>query len=365
MLLTMPILLKNRLAILFSLITLLSSCEKVFNLPKEKEFISPHLNYNNRVYEPILGRTQMMTNLNSDNSTLPLNFEVVNARFGDGRWVTDLFQVATTWEWTALYTGLETSLAEIEAKRKQVSHPLFEIRKSGQFIFWGSSTNKLITPRASDSSNLPQDIRYFDLKVSNTGGTVLLKDFQVKPWRERPYEPSNDMNYYSGEIAPDPKYPHNPSLRDYLRPYLNNVIGKSSNNNLVSNNDRKDVVIYIRPFLGGNGHNLRIKVLDKDSLPIDPASFNETKWDKMIHGFNMVKNKEYVQFDVAYPIPLNEIVTPFSNGSRAFTKLEYSRLGYGGTRTFSSFGTDFAIYRAGDWEIVFHFLRENPKFENE
>ena len=31
----------------------------------------------------------------------------------------------------------------------------------------------------------------------------------------------------------------------------------------------------------------------------------------------------------------------------------------------TSFGIDFAIYKKGDWEIVFHFLKDNPKFEDE
>lgn len=361
----MSILKNNQIALFLAAAIAFSSCEKVFDLPKEKEFISSKLNYNNKVFEPILGRTTLISGLNADNSTQPLKFEIVNARFGDGKPYSDIFQLRPTLVWTGLYTGEEKSLEEIEAKRKLEDHPLVEIRSSGQFIFWGTSTNQLIKPRPTDSGHLAQDTRLFDLKVSNTGGSVLLKDFEIRYWRERPFEPSNDMNYYTGGIAPDPRFPNNTSSRDYLRPYLNNVIGKSTNTELRSNDDQKDVVMYIRPFDGGNGHTLRIKVLNTDSMPIDPARFNETKWDKMIHGFNMKKTTEYVQYDVAYPIPLNEVRTIYSNGSRAFARLEYSRIGFGGTRTFSNFGTDFAIYKKGDWEIVFQFRRDNPKFENE
>ena len=361
----MSIIKKNRLIFFLSAIAAFSSCKKVFDLPEEKDYLSPNLNYSNKVLEPIIGRTQMMSTLNSDNSTLPLTFEIQNARFGDGRPVTDLFQVRPVYVWTQQYTGLEKSLEEIEAKRKLEEHPLFEVRSSGQFILWDASTNELIAPRAADSTHLPQNTRYFDLKVSNSGGSVLIKDFELRPWRERPYEPSNDLNYYTGGPAPDPRFKNNPKFRDYIRPYLNNVIGQNTNKNLVSNDDLKDVVVYIRPFEGGNGHKLRIKVLDKDSVAIDPAKFNLTKWNEMLHGFNMEKTNEYVQYDVAYPIPVANIPTFYSNGSRARIKLEYSRFGFGGIVTDANFGIDFAIYRQGDWEVVFRFVNDNPKFEDE
>ncbi|WP_257095038.1 DUF5007 domain-containing protein [Sphingobacterium sp. E70] len=97
------------------------------------------------------------------------------------------------------------NLAEIEAKRKQVNRPLFEVDSTGTFILWNSSTNALITPRAKDSIDLVQNVRYFDLKVSNSGGTTIVKDFMILPWRVQDYEPYSDKNPYNGEIAPDPR----------------------------------------------------------------------------------------------------------------------------------------------------------------
>lgn len=343
----------------------LGSCEKVIDLPNEKEYISPNVNYTNKIIEPIIGRTQIMGGPSLDHSSNPLQYEIVNARFGDGRPVTDLFQVRPVYVWKERYTGEEKSLEEINAKRKLEDHPLFEVNSAGQFIFWDASTNELVPPRAADSTNYPQDTRFFDLKVSNSGGSTLIKDFEVRVYRERPYEPSNDMNYFTGKPAPDPRFPNSRFYRDYIRPYLNNVVGEKTNKNLVSNNDLKDVVVYIRPFSGGNGHKLRIKVLDKDSVAIDPAKFNRTKWDQMLHGFNMEKTSEYVQYDMAYPIPLTTESNFYSSGGRAHVKLEYTRTGFGGFRADADFGIDFAIYREGDWEIVFHFKNDNPKFEDE
>ncbi|WP_421941253.1 DUF5007 domain-containing protein [Pedobacter sp.] len=354
--------------LLFAMVGVLTlgSCKKIFDLPAEKDYLSNNVNYSNKIFEPIIGRNNVMGQFNADNSTSPMTFEITNARFGDGRPVTDIFKKVPTYVWVAPYTGLETSLAEIEAKRKIEEHALFEVRSSGQFILWASSTNELITPRPTDSTNFSQDTRYFDMKIKNTGGERLIKDLQIRPWRERPYEPSNDMNLYTGLPAPDPKFPLDKNLRDYIRPYLSNVVGINTNVNLVSNDDKKDVVVYIRPFTGGNGHSLRIVALDKDNKPINPALFNETRWEKMIHGFNMQKTTTYVQYDVAYPIPLVEIPTSYATGgSRAKAELSYSRLGFGGNRVTAYAGIDFAIYKTGDWEIVFHFRNDNPKFINE
>lgn len=361
-----PIINKYFVVALLAIITF-SGCKKIFDLPDEKDYLSNNVNFSNKILEPIIGRTNLIGGFNSDNSTNPITFEIVNARFGDGKPVTDLFATAPTYVWTAPYTGLEKSLAEIEAKRKIETHQIFEMRSSGEFILWPSATNQILKPRPTDSTNLSQDTRFFDVKVKNTGGERLIKDFQIRPYRERPYEPSNDFNAFTGLPAPDPKFPFDKKLRDYIRPYLNNVIGATSNLNLVSNNDKKDAIVYIRPLAsGGNGHTLRIVVLGKDSLPIDPKKFNETVWAKMIHGFNMQMTDKYVQYDVAYPIPLVEIPTSYATGgSRAKVELSYSRLGFGGGRTVANFGIDFAIYKAGDWEIVFYFKTENPKFANE
>src|SRR5690554_1150900 len=70
----------------------LGGCKKLYDLPEEKEYLSPNINYENRTLEPVLGRTSLLGIFNSDNSTLPLTFEIVNARYGDGRPVTDIFQ---------------------------------------------------------------------------------------------------------------------------------------------------------------------------------------------------------------------------------------------------------------------------------
>lgn len=343
-----------------------ASCTDLYDLPEDKDFISDNLTYSNKIIEPTLGRTSVFNRLNADNTTLPLTFEIVNPRFGDGRPVTDFLQNASTYEWIAEYDGEETSLQEIESKRRLVEKPLFEIDAGGRFIMHGSATEEYIIPRPVDTVLKTQDIRFFDLKLSNSGGIRYVKDFQLIPWRELPYEPSTDINPYTGGIAPDPVAPKDPRRRAYIVPsQLVNVVGEHTNVNLVNNNQKKDVVVYIRPFEGGNGNKLRFKFLDKDSIPIYPLEFNETRWDQLVHGFNKEVTDEYVQYDVAYPIPLMSIPTDYTNGDRASVEFAYSRIGWGGTRTTAYFGLNFKIFRKGDWEIVFHFKNDNPKFDNE
>lgn len=342
------------------------SCDELYDLPEEKDYMSEAASYSNRILEPTLGRTTVFDRFNADNSSLPISFEIVNARFGDGRSVTDLFQVKPTYQWIKEYDGNEKSLEEIESKRIKVDRPLFEVDSDGRFIIWATATDELIAPRPVDTLVKTQDIRFFDLKITNSGGVRYIRDFQFIPWRTLHYSPSTDVNSYTGGVAPDPNFPRDPSKRDYIRPsVLSNMYGAIRNRLLVSNSIQKDVVVYIRQFEGGNGHNLRFKFIGPQGEPINPANFNETKWEEVVHGFNHKITNEYVQYDIAYPIPLTSINTKYVAGSNAVSRFVYSRMGWNGIRTTGTIGLNFRIFTPGDWEIVFHFVTEKPKFEDE
>lgn len=233
---------KNIRLLLFGMTStvVLSSCSKLYDLPEDRDFISENIDYLEKVIEPVLGRNNLMTSLQADNSTLPLQFEIVNPRYGDGRPFTDLFTTVQTYEWIGEYDGLETSLEEIEAKRQLVEKPAFEVDSNGRFILWSSATEQLITPRPADTVLRTQDVRFFDLKVSNSGGVRLIKDFQVIPWRERPYYPDTDINPYTGGTAPDPQRPRDTTRQDYIIPsVITNVIGEGSELPLVNNTEKK------------------------------------------------------------------------------------------------------------------------------
>jgi len=343
-----------------------TSCKDLYDLPPKSEYLSPNITYGSMILQPVIGRTTQLGQPNLDNSTQPMQFEIVNARYGDGRPVTDIFQTRPVKVWTADYDGEETSLEEIEAKRRVEERPIFEVTPSGKFFFWGSSTNELVQPRPSDTVLRVQDIRFFDLKITNAGGSTLIKDFQLIPWLERPYDPADDINPYTGGVAPDPNDPRHPLKRNYIRPSLSEVVGAESDKHLGNDNDKlNNVVVYIQPFAGGNGHNLRFVFWGPDSVPINPARFNETVWDELVHGFNRVHTDEYVQYDVAYPIPLTTVQTDYTSGDFANVNFRYSRLGFDDELITASIGLNFRIYREGDWQIIFHFRNELPKFEDE
>jgi len=351
---------------LTSLLLLAGGCKELYNLPEDRDFLSEEAGFSNQIIEPTLGRTSLYDRFNANNSSLPMKFEIVNARYGDGRPVTDIFQIQPTYEWISEYDGTEESLEEIEKKRRKVDKQIFEIDADGRFILWASATDELIEPRPVDTVLKAQDIRFFDVKMTNSGGVRYLRDFQIIPWRTLHYSPSTDVNPYTGGIAPDPNSPRDPNKRDYIRPsVLSNIYGAKSSRLLVNNNTQRDVVVYIRRFEGGNGNNLRFRFIDPDGNAIHPGNFNETKWESVVHGFNHHITPEYVQYDVAYPIPLTTIASKYVSGSNAISRFVYSRMGWNGVRTTGTIGMNFRIYTPGDWEIVFHFVAEKPKFEDE
>lgn len=348
----------------------LGSCKKIFNVPDEKDYLSPRLTYTNKTYAPILGRTTLLSNIfNADNSSFPLKFEIINARLGDGTPVTDLFQVQKTWVWTAAYDGTEKSVAEIDAKRKQEDHPLFEVRPSGEFIMWASATSNLIKPR--DRNDSDNETRFFDVRVSNGGGEMVIPNLRVQPFLERPYEPHDDRDEFTGLPAKEADSVN----RRYIYPaYINNMYGENSNLPLRLTLNRNDGLIPdIRVYFHrkGDGRSLTFKFMNTDSVEIDPARFNRTRWDEMLHGFNRISTSTGVKYDVAYPIPVVRTPTKYTNGglngdgSQAHVEFAYDRLGAGGLRLIANMGLNFNIFQEGDWEIVFHFIRENPKFEDD
>jgi hypothetical protein len=106
--------------------------------------------------------------------------------------------------------------------------------------------------------------------------------------------------------------------------------------------------------------------MDKDSLPIDPAKFNLTPWDSLLHGFNVQVTPTEVSYQVAYPIPLMRFKTRYTNGdgSQAYVKFTFTRVGFGNIRQTGTVDLNFSIYQKGDWEIIFYF-RNNPRFRDE
>jgi len=323
----------------------LGSCEKAF-LPSDKDAFSKDVQFSQTLYRPTLGRTTVfMSNFNDDFSTKPLTFRISDIRTSDGEPAPELLKPFPVQVWNGRYTGEEKSIEEIEAKRHWENHPLFEVREhSGEFIMWHTATASIVKA-------MPDSGYVFDIEVSNSGGRKYFTDMQLQPLRERNYEPNN-ADAITGN-APS----------DILRPTsINNIVGDSTGILLGIG----DISITFNP-VSAEGNSLTFKFLDPQNEPIDPNKFNLTKWDKLIHGFNMEKTTSYVKYDVAYPIPLVPIVTPYTNaqGTQAAVSFQYDRVGFGGIRQVSNIDFNFQIFKAGQWEMIIAFTKESPEFEND
>ncbi|GAA4319637.1 DUF5007 domain-containing protein [Compostibacter hankyongensis] len=341
-------------AIVFSGI-LITSCRKW--LPGDLDYLSPQAVFTQTQYQPILGRTTLYSRVfNTDNSTTPIHFEITNVRYKEnGNPTDDLAREVPALTWKAAYTGYEKSLAEIEAKRTMEPHPLWEIReKSGDFILWSSADSTMLRQQP-DSGYL------FDVVASNSGGANTYKDLLLMPLRAQPYSPY-EYDEITGERAKQYLTEDSSVYRlIYLHPNIYNITGDSTDLLLKSDSVR----VYFHKK--GNGSSLTFKFLNKDSLPISPSNFNRTIWDSVVHGFNVKITKDAVSYDVAYPIPLVRYPTRFTttDGSQAHVVFTFDRLGFGGIRQTGTIDFSFSIFQKGDWEIIFHFYSDNPRFSDE
>ncbi len=337
-------------------ILMFSSCKKW--LPADLEYLSPKATYTQTEFNPILGRTTLYSLIfNTDNSNTPIHFKMTNVRYRiSGEPTDDLEKEIPVQVWKKAYTGYEKSVAEINAKRTIENHPVWEIRPtSGDFILWASADSAMLKQQ-------PDSGYVFDVEVSNSGGKNTYKNLILDPLREQPYEPY-DHDPITGERLKRYPNPLDSSTfkYEYIHPNLANITGDSTGLPIRSDSVR---VFFHKT---GDGNSLTFKFLDKDSLPINPARFNDTRWDSLVHGFNVKVTDQYVRYDVAYPIPVVKYRTRFttSDGSEAAVKFTYDRIGFGNIREQCSVAFNFAIYEKGDWEVVFYFYSDNPKFRNE
>ncbi len=324
------------------------SCKKY--LPQERETVGMDSQYTIDLYQPVLGRTTFFTdNFYQGSTTYPSSFKIVNPRRRNGDPAPELTDVFPVMVWKKAYTGDEKSIAEIESKREKQYRPIFEIGPhSGAFTMWAESKSSFIRTQP-DSGYL------FDVELSNSGGRRYYRNMRLMPLKERPYEPSN-YNTTTGQ----------PVSNGVTPSVVSSIKGVATNRYLSYN----DIDVYIRKIIKPgvpSGNTLTFRFLDTLFNPIDPSLFSATDWDNLVHGFEKVKTASGVTYKMVYPVPAVEIPTRYttSDGRRAKVRFSYNRLGYGASRETAVLGLDFAIYEGGDWEIVFAFKNDNPKFSNE
>ena len=323
----------SQLMFLTVIIFLLLGCKK--NFPSDLDAFSLEMNFTQTEFKPILGRTTQYQDIfNAGESTLPLGFRISAIRTFDGKEAPELLKLFPVSIWKQPYTGLETTLAEIQAKRDTVMRPLWEIAShSGNLTMHGTSNSTVL-------KSYPDSGYYFDVEVSSSGGRRFFKNMLLTPTEEQPYAPFVER----GNLYP------------------------TATINLLGDSTRTFVQPQIWFYKKGEGSSLSFKFLGPDLQPIKLSKFNNTNWDKLVHGFNktFAKDSTSVRYDVAYPIPLvSTLKTDWASAGRATTFFGYSRIAFGGIRQFSGLEFDFSIYEKGDWEIIFFFPDEQPLFDND
>jgi len=323
-------------------ISLFNSCKKY--LPENRETLTDDAVFNLTTYQPVLGRTTLFNTFTAGNSTQPIDFKIINPRTLSGEPAPELSDVFPILVWKSQYTGLETSLAEIEEKRETEMHHLFEVRPhSGQFVMWSEAKSSFLR-------SLPDSGYVFDVEMSNSGGRKYFRGFRLIPYRERAYEPTN-LDPITGQATNPYVYPS----------VVNNIYGERSDDMLFGS----DIAVFFNKV--GDGNSLTFKFLDTLQHNIDPAKFALTDWDNLVHGFDMSMNKDSVKYQVAYPIPLTNLKTQYTtaDGKKARVTFSWARQGFGNERIIAKLGLDFNIFQKGDWEIIFWFKKDNPKFSND
>lgn len=321
------------------------SCKKY--VPEDRDTVGPDSQFTKTLFEPVLGRTTFFNdNFYKGSTSFPATFTIINPRRRNGDAapeLTDLFPVKV---WKKEYDGTEKSIAEIEAKRTTQARPLFEIMPhSGGFVMWAEAKSAFVKAQP-DSGYL------FDVEVSNSGGRRYFRNMRLQPFRERSFEPSN-YNTISGQpltfgISPSSIFIKGDSTERYL--------------------GGADIDVYARKLATNpSGNSITLKFLNKFYQPINPNEFNATDWVNLVHGFNMKKTATEVKYDVAFPVPLTILPTKYTttDGGSALITIAYNRLGFGGLGEKNSISLACSIYEPGDWEIVFAFKTDNPKFSND
>lgn len=325
-----------------------TSCKSL--IPESIDALGDDVNYTIREYTPTLGRKTIYENAANlgNTSTFPLEFKLINIRTVDGipaNELTDKFPVKI---WTGNYTGEEKSIEEIESKRETQYRSILEIAKnSGDIMMWDFGSSDWIRTQ-------PDSCYLFDVEISNSGGRRYERGLRLKPYKQRPYEPSQ-YNVVTGLATDQALYPSSSS----------NLYGEKTGDYIFGG----DIQVFVFKDFSNKqpGGSLTISVMDSLNIPIDIKQFKDTKWNEMVHGFNPEFKDNKVTYSVAYPIPLIQYPTKYTteDGSRAQIALRYNRIGFGGFLTQAHLGFNFAIYEEGHWEIQFRFRGESPKFDNE
>lgn len=128
--------------------------------------LAPDIGYKNRKQYAVSGLTQNIGDFLSSSSTLPLRFEIVNITETSGKDVSALKEELSVVQYKEAIVGNE-SAAELALKTQIVKQPAISINPN---------TGKI---ELLEGNKVPAGEYRFDIKVSNTSGSKILKDALV------------------------------------------------------------------------------------------------------------------------------------------------------------------------------------------
>lgn len=318
------------------------------HLPDVQDAFDREVNYTQQLYKPVLGRTtQFSSNFLSGNSSQPLDFEITRIVKADGSPAPELTDIFPVKIWTKPYSGEEKSIEEIEAKRAIEYRQLFQVRKhSGEFVMWANAMSSFV-------NCAPGKGYLFDVKVSNKGGYKYFNNLQLVPIRESDFEPAI-YDPETGLIID----------KDYITPTMAYLIWLEEERYTFADN----IHVYLRENKENSDEkkSLTFRFYNSDYSPIPPQNFKKTNWADLLHGFNMEMGTDYVKYDVAYPIPLIQVPSKYTNtkGDMAKVRFAYDRITFSGIRRDSYIELEFAIYKEAHWEVIIVFSDGTPEFKD-
>ncbi|SIN82031.1 DUF5007 domain-containing protein [Chitinophaga niabensis] len=331
-------------------VALLTGCYKD-TLPVEKDYMSKDMNFKKETFVANLGRMNVFVDIfNADYSTQPLQFALQSTR-QEGKPVPVLLEEVDTRQWKEYYTGTETSIAEIEAKRTVVRRPILDLNKqNGQLVVWPTDSNKVKYGKY-----------FFDVLVKNGAGERLFPGLMLDLRRPRPYEPY-EYDDLTGIRKAD-------NAGGIIRPTIMSGHRDPKGVEIKAENVQ---VYFVKTGTAAN--KLTFKFVDKDSLPIPISTFNIQRWDSLYYfskmtdrnikfGFNrqIPKDSSAVTYDITNPFPV--LAESFAGDELAEYSFTFSRVSYG-YRSTGRIGMKFSIHEPGEWTIVFRYMI-NPKFSDD
>lgn len=327
-----------------------TSCMDNF-LPEEKDAFDRDVNFTTTLFTPTMGHTTFYTGIfNSAQSTLPLTCEITDMMHYDGTPVPELEEYYPVRVWKKPYLGTEQSIDEINAKRGTEYRRLFDVRKnSGEIVMWSEANSSILRCQ-------PDSGYVFNMKISNSGGFKIQKKMRLMPFREVDFEPS----IYDPETGL--------AIAEYVSAESSSMRYEDSGDSFGSVKlvEPRDIHIYFRENKDKKdpSTSLSVSFYDPSWNVISPSRFNETNWKNMFQaGFLKEVNSKEVIWDMAYPLPLFNGKTTYtdSSGQKASVQFKTSVVTKYGYRRYYNFNFVFAIYKEAHWEILVHFAKGMPQ----